>query len=211
MFAIRLPVSLALLLRPSLLPRLRDGRAALPAGAYFLQHSPRRCMAWSGAGYTQPVPSRRFNMILVELVRTQPSCARPASAAGGPRPGGMGDARLQVDHILAGLKAIPRAYYEAARRRCQGVAPRSSDTLPLLRPTIRLPRRRKARSASCAYSIGLNMTNGGWRAARCAKPLVLRSTRTALRPLRGWAMHRRRPSCVPSSEGKEHEDVRRMR
>lgn len=96
-------------------------------------------MAWVWRWFYEPVPIGVFNMILVELglpqqpflrsmTQSLPAVLAPALWAG------LG---FQVIIFLAGIRAIPSTYYEAAR--IDGVGSWTilfHITLPLLRPTI---------------------------------------------------------------------------
>lgn len=96
-------------------------------------------MGWVWRWFYQPVPVGVFNMVLVEFgfgqqpflrstVQALPAVLAPAIWAG------LG---FQIVIFLAGLRAIPSSYYEAAR--IDGAGARQillEITLPLLRPTI---------------------------------------------------------------------------
>ena len=96
-------------------------------------------MAWLWRWFYQPVPIGLFNNILASLGFSQfpflrsttwalPSVLAPAVWAG------LG---FQIIIFMAGLRAIPQSYYEAAR--IDGVGPwviLKEITLPLLKPTI---------------------------------------------------------------------------
>ena len=96
-------------------------------------------MGWVWRWFYQPVPVGVFNMILVEFgfsqqpflrstVQALPAVLAPAIWAG------LG---FQVVIFLAGLRAIPSSYYEAARIDGAGAKQILLEiTLPLLRPTM---------------------------------------------------------------------------
>ncbi|MBM3523242.1 MAG: sugar ABC transporter permease [Alphaproteobacteria bacterium] len=92
-------------------------------------------MAWVWRWFYQPVPIGLFNLILVDLGITQQPFLRSTSQALAPAIwAGLG---FQIVVFLAGLRAIPETYYEAAR--IDGVGRLTilwEITLPLLRPTI---------------------------------------------------------------------------
>jgi multiple sugar transport system permease protein len=109
-------------------------------GLYFIPFlTTAAAMAWVWRWFYEPVPVGIFNQILVALGLAQqpflksftqalPSVLAPAVWAG------LG---FQVIIFLAGLRAIPQTYYEAAR--IDGVGKWTilrEITLPLLRPTI---------------------------------------------------------------------------
>ena len=109
-------------------------------GLYFIPYlSTAAAMAWVWRWFYQPVPIGVFNQILTDLGLPQqpflrsitqalPAVLAPAIWAG------LG---FQVIIFLAGLRAIPESYYEAAR--IDGVGRWRvlfEITIPLLRPTI---------------------------------------------------------------------------
>jgi multiple sugar transport system permease protein len=96
-------------------------------------------MAWVWRWFYQPVPIGIFNLILVDLGFAQQPFLRSTSQALGAvlAPAIWAGLGFQVVVFLAGLRAIPDTYYEAAR--IDGVGRWTilrEITLPLLRPTI---------------------------------------------------------------------------
>jgi len=96
-------------------------------------------MAWVWRWFYQPVPIGIFNLILVDLGFSQQPFLRSTSQALGAilAPAIWAGLGFQIVVFLAGLRAIPETYYEAAR--IDGVGRRTilwEVTLPLLRPTI---------------------------------------------------------------------------
>ena len=109
-------------------------------GLYFIPYlTTAAAMAWVWRWFYQPVPIGTFNQVLTDLglqqqpflrstVQALPAVLAPAVWAG------LG---FQVIIFLAGLRAIPETYYEAAR--IDGVGRWRilfEITLPLLRPTV---------------------------------------------------------------------------
>ncbi len=109
-------------------------------GLYFIPYlTTAAAMAWVWRWFYQPVPIGVFNQILTDIGLSQqpflrsmtqalPAVLAPAVWAG------LG---FQVIIFLAGLRAIPESYYEAAR--IDGVGRWRilfEITIPLLRPTI---------------------------------------------------------------------------
>lgn len=181
--AIGLPVSLALSFTIAhFLDRVTVGHALLRA-LYFLPHlTTAVAMAWVWRWFYQPVPVGAFNMILVDLgLAPQPflrstSQALPAVLA----PAVWAMLGFQVVIFLAGLKAIPRSYYEAAAiDGAKAWRTLWEITLPLLRPTFVF--------LVVVSSIGFlrifdhvyNMTNGDGGPLDSTKPLVLNIYQTA--------------------------------
>lgn len=96
-------------------------------------------MAWVWRWFYQPVPIGLFNLILVDLGIGQQPFLRSTSQALGAilAPAIWAGLGFQIVVFLAGLRAIPDTYYEAAR--IDGVGRWTilwEITLPLLRPTI---------------------------------------------------------------------------
>lgn len=121
------------------LDRVRFGHGFLRA-LYFLPFlTTAVAMAWVWRYFFQPVPIGVFNNILAELglpaqpflrstTQALPTVLAPAIWAG------MG---FQIIIFLAGLRAIPVSYYEAAR--IDGLSDRAilfRITIPLLKPTL---------------------------------------------------------------------------
>lgn len=138
--AIGLPVSLVLSFTIAyFLDKVRVGHGLIRA-LYFVPYlTTAVAMAWVWRWFYEPFPIGLFNDVLLTLGLPQqpflrsmeqslPSVLAPAVWAG------LG---FQVIIFLAGLRAIPDTYYEAAR--IDGVGPWTilwSITLPLLRPTL---------------------------------------------------------------------------
>ncbi len=134
------PVSLVLAFTVAFhLDRVRFMHGAIRA-LYFLPFMTSAvAMAWVWRWFYQPVPIGLFNNALAALGIPQvrflnstanalPSILAPAIWAG------LG---FQIIIFMAGLRAIPRSYYEAARiDGVSGWATLTRITLPLLRPTI---------------------------------------------------------------------------
>lgn len=109
-------------------------------GLYFIPYlTTAAAMAWVWRWFYQPVPIGTFNQILTSIgLPQQPflrsiSQALPAVLA----PAVWAGLGFQVIIFLAGLRAIPESYYEAAR--IDGVGRWRillEITIPLLRPTI---------------------------------------------------------------------------
>ncbi|MBM3545994.1 MAG: sugar ABC transporter permease [Alphaproteobacteria bacterium] len=96
-------------------------------------------MAWVWRWFYQPVPIGIFNLILVDMGFSQQPFLRSTSQALGSilAPAIWAGLGFQIVVFLAGLRAIPDTYYEAAR--IDGVGRFTilrEITLPLLRPTI---------------------------------------------------------------------------
>ena len=164
------------------LDRVRFGHGLLRA-LYFLPHlTTAVAMAWVWRWFYQPSPVGVFNDWLVALGFNQmpflrsttqalPSVLAPAIWAG------IG---FQIVIFLAGLKAIPRTYYEAAAIDGAGAWRVLFEvTLPLLRPTIVF----LVITSSIAYlrifDYVYAMTSGQGGPLDATKPLVLKIFETA--------------------------------
>jgi multiple sugar transport system permease protein len=164
------------------LDRVRFGHGLLRA-LYFVPHlTTAVAMAWVWRWLYQPSPVGVFNNGLVALGFSQmpflrsttlalPSVLAPAIWAG------IG---FQIVIFLAGLKAIPRTYYEAAAIDGAGAWRVLFEvTLPLLRPTIIF----LVVTSSIAYlrifDYVYAMTNGQGGPLDATKPLVLKIFETA--------------------------------
>jgi len=164
------------------LDRVRFGHGLLRA-LYFIPHlTTAVAMAWVWRWFYQPSPVGVFNNGLVSLGFSQmpflrsttqalPSVLAPAIWAG------IG---FQIVIFLAGLKAIPRTYYEAAAIDGAGAWRVLFEvTLPLLRPTIVF----LVVTSSIAYlrifDYVYAMTNGQGGPLDATKPLVLKIFETA--------------------------------
>jgi multiple sugar transport system permease protein len=181
--AIGLPTSLALSFTIAyFLDRVTVGHALLRA-LYFLPHlTTAVAMAWVWRWFYQPVPVGAFNVILVDLgFAPQPflrSTSQALVAVLAPAVWAM--LGFQIVIFLAGLKAIPRSYYEAAAiDGAKAWRTLWEITLPLLRPTFAF--------LVVVSSIGFlrifdhvyNMTNGDGGPLDATKPLVLDIYQTA--------------------------------
>ncbi|MFN8723296.1 MAG: carbohydrate ABC transporter permease [Rhodospirillales bacterium] len=139
-------------------------------------------MAWVWRWFYQPVPIGVFNNLLSELdLPTQPflrsteqalpSVLAPAIWAG------LG---FQVVIFLAGLRAIPESYYEAARIDGAGkwmILRRI--TIPLLRPTVVFLVVISSIGFLRIFDQVFNMTDGSGGPLNSTKPLVLYIYETA--------------------------------
>jgi multiple sugar transport system permease protein len=164
------------------LDRVRFGHGLLRA-LYFIPHlTTAVAMAWVWRWFYQPPPIGAFNVWLTALGFSQmpflrsttqslPAVLAPAIWAG------IG---FQIVIFLAGLKAIPRTYYEAAAIDGAGAWRVLFEiTLPLLRPTIVF----LVVTSSIAYlrifDYVYAMTNGQGGPLDATKPLVLKIFETA--------------------------------
>ena len=164
------------------LDRVRFGHGLLRA-LYFIPHlTTAVAMAWVWRWFYQPPPVGAFNVWLVGLgfgqmpflrstTQALPAVLAPAIWAG------IG---FQVVIFLAGLKAIPRTYYEAAAIDGAGAWRVLFEvTLPSLRPTIVF----LVVTSSIAYlrifDYVYAMTNGQGGPLDATKPLVLKIFETA--------------------------------
>jgi len=164
------------------LDRVRAGHGLLRA-LYFIPHlTTAVAMAWVWRWFYQPPPVGAFNVWLVALgfgqmpflrstTQALPAVLAPAIWAG------IG---FQIVIFMAGLKAIPRTYYEAAAIDGAGAWRVLFEvTLPLLRPTIVF----LVVTSSIAYlrifDYVYAMTNGQGGPLDATKPLVLKIFETA--------------------------------
>jgi len=164
------------------LDRVRFGHGLLRA-LYFIPHlTTAVAMAWVWRWFYQPAPVGTFNVWLASLgwpqvpflrstIYALPAVLAPAVWAG------IG---FQIVIFLAGLKAIPRSYYEAAAIDGAGAWRVLAEvTLPLLRPTIVF----LVVTSSIAYlrifDYVYAMTNGQGGPLDATKPLVLKIFETA--------------------------------
>ena len=164
------------------LDRVRFGHGLLRA-LYFIPHlTTAVAMAWVWRWLYQPSPVGAFNVWLAALgfgqmpflrstTQALPAVLAPAIWAG------IG---FQVVVFLAGLKAIPRTYYEAAAIDGAGAWRVLFEvTLPLLRPTLVF----LVVTSSIAYlrifDYVYAMTNGQGGPLDATKPLVLKIFETA--------------------------------
>ncbi len=164
------------------LDRVRFGHGLLRA-LYFIPHlTTAVAMAWVWRWFYQPPPVGAFNVWLTELGFAQmpflrsttqalPAVLAPAIWAG------IG---FQIVIFLAGLKAVPRTYYEAAAIDGAGAWRVLLEiTLPSLRPTIVF----LVVTSSIAYlrifDYVYAMTSGQGGPLDATKPLVLKIFETA--------------------------------
>jgi len=164
------------------LDRVRFGHGLLRA-LYFIPHlTTAVAMAWVWRWFYQPPPVGAFNVWLASLGLAQmpflrsttqalPAVLAPAIWAG------IG---FQIVIFLAGLKAIPRTYYEAAAIDGAGAWRVLFEvTLPSLKPTIVF----LVVTSSIAYlrifDYVYAMTNGQGGPLDATKPLVLKIFETA--------------------------------
>jgi multiple sugar transport system permease protein len=121
------------------LDRIRVGHALLRA-LYFVPHiTTAVAMGWVWKWLYQPVPIGVFNDLLVQVGLPQQPFLRSTEQAlyAVLAPAIWAGLGFQVVVFLAGLKAIPREYYEAAAIDGAGSwRALVNVTLPLLRPTI---------------------------------------------------------------------------
>jgi len=164
------------------LDRVRFGHGLLRA-LYFIPHlTTAVAMAWVWRWFYQPAPVGAFNVWLVGLGFPQVAFLRstthalPAVLA----PAIWAGIGFQIVIFLAGLKAIPRTYYEAATIDGAGAWRVLFEiTLPLLHPTIVF----LVVTSSIAYlrifDYVYAMTNGQGGPLDSTKPLVLKIFETA--------------------------------
>jgi multiple sugar transport system permease protein len=164
------------------LDRVRFGHGLLRA-LYFIPHlTTAVAMAWVWRWFYQPPPVGAFNVWLVALgfgqmpflrstTQALPAVLAPAIWAG------IG---FQVVIFLAGLKAIPRTYYEAAAIDGAGAWRVLFEvTLPLLRPTIVFLLVTSSIAYLRIFDYVYAMTNGQGGPLDATKPLVLKIFETA--------------------------------
>ncbi len=164
------------------LDRIRFGHALLRA-LYFLPHiTTAVAMAWVWRWFYQPVPVGLFNDILVTLGFAQQPFLRSTEQAlyAVLAPAIWAGLGFQVVIFLAGLKAIPPSYYEAAE--IDGAGPWRilfEVTLPLLRPTIVFLVVVSSIAYLRIFDYVYGMTNGQGGPLDSTKPLVLKIYETA--------------------------------
>jgi multiple sugar transport system permease protein len=164
------------------LDRVRFGHGLLRA-LYFIPHlTTAVAMAWVWRWFYQPAPVGAFNVWLVALgfgqmpflrstTQALPAVLAPAVWAG------IG---FQVVIFLAGLKAIPRTYYEAAAIDGAGAWRVLFEvTFPLLRPTIVFLLVTSSIAYLRIFDYVYAMTNGQGGPLDATKPLVLKIFETA--------------------------------
>jgi multiple sugar transport system permease protein len=135
-----LPISLALSFVVAFwLDRVQSGHGLLRA-LYFLPHlTTATAMAWVWRWFYQPAPVGLFNALLSALGLAQQPFLRSTEQAlpAVLIPAVWAAIGFQVIVFLAGLKAIPRSYYEAAAIDGAGDAQVLREiTLPLLLPSF---------------------------------------------------------------------------
>jgi len=175
--ALGLPVSLLLsFLVAYHLDRVRFGHGLLRA-LYFLPHlTTAAAMAWVWKWFYQPLPTGLFNLLLSEAgLPPQPflrSTAQALPAALVPAIWAL--LGFQIVIFLAGLKAVPGVYYEAAAIDGAGAWRVLTDiTLPLLRPTIVFLVVVSSIAFLRIFDHVYNLTNGDGGPLDSTKPLVL--------------------------------------
>ena len=164
------------------LDRVASGHALLRA-LYFLPHiTTAVAMAWVWRWFYQPVPVGLFNDILVTLGVSQQPFLRSTTQAlyAVLAPAIWAGLGFQVVVFLAGLKAIPRAYYEAAEIDGAGAWRILFEiTLPQLRATIVFLVVVSSIAFLRIFDYVYAMTSGQGGPLDATKPLVLRIFETA--------------------------------
>jgi multiple sugar transport system permease protein len=164
------------------LDRIRAGHALL-RGLYFVPHvTTAVAMAWVWRWFYQPVPVGLFNGLLVALGFPQQPFLRSTEQAlyAVLAPAVWAALGLQVVIFLAGLKAIPAGYYEAAAIDGAGAWRTLLDiTLPLLRPTIVFLVVVSSIGFLRIFDYVYSMTGGQGGPLDSTKPLVLKIYETA--------------------------------
>jgi len=174
------------------LDQVRFGHGLIRA-FYFIPHlTTSVAMAWVWRWFYQPPPIGLFNNLLnVVGLETQPflrSTAQALPAVLAPAIwAGLG---FQIVLFMAGLRAIPSSYYEAARIDGAGKWMILREiTLPLLRPTIVFLVVISSIGFLRIFDTVYNMTdNGAGGPLNSTKPLVLYIYESAFRSYRmGYA------------------------
>jgi multiple sugar transport system permease protein len=164
------------------LDRVRLGHALLRA-LYFVPHvTTAVAMAWVWRWFYQPVPVGVFNGLLVALGLPQQPFLRSTEQAlyAVLAPAVWAALGLQVVIFLAGLKAIPDVYYEAAAVDGAGRWRILVDiTLPLLRPTVVFVVVVSSIGFLRIFDYVYSMTGGQGGPLDSTKPLVLKIYETA--------------------------------
>jgi multiple sugar transport system permease protein len=164
------------------LDRVRAGHALLRA-LYFVPHvTTAVAMAWVWRWFYQPVPVGVFNGLLVALGLPQQPFLRSTEQAlyAVLAPAVWAALGFQVVIFLAGLKAIPDVYYEAAAVDGAGRWRVLTDiTLPLLRPTIVFVVVVSSIGFLRIFDYVYSMTGGQGGPLDSTKPLVLKIYETA--------------------------------
>ena len=164
------------------LDRVRVGHALLRA-LYFVPHiTTAVAMAWVWRWFYQPVPVGVFNGLLVALGFPQQPFLRSTEQAlyAVLAPAVWAGLGFQVVIFLAGLRAIPGEYYEAAEIDGAGAWDTLRRiTLPLLRPTIVFLVVVSSIAFLRIFDYVYNMTGGQGGPLDATKPLVLKIYETA--------------------------------
>ena len=164
------------------LDRVRVGHALLRA-LYFVPHlTTAVAMAWVWKWLYQPVPIGLFNGALVWAGLPQQPFLRSTEQAlyAVLAPAVWAGLGFQVVIFLAGLKAIPQEYYEAAAIDGAGSWRTLRDvTLPLLRPTVVFLVVVSSIAFLRIFDYVYGMTNGQGGPLDSTKPLVLMIYETA--------------------------------
>jgi multiple sugar transport system permease protein len=164
------------------LDRIRVGHALLRA-LYFVPHlTTAVAMAWVWRWLYQPVPIGVFNRLLVWAGLPQQAFLRSTEQAlyAVLAPAVWAGLGFQIVIFLAGLKAIPEEYYEAAAIDGAGSWRALVDvTLPLLRPTIVFLVVVSSIAFLRIFDYVYSMTNGQGGPLDSTKPLVLKIYETA--------------------------------
>jgi multiple sugar transport system permease protein len=164
------------------LDRVRVGHALLRA-LYFVPHvTTAVAMAWVWRWLYQPVPIGVFNDLLVRVSLPQQPFLRSTEQAlyAVLAPAIWAGLGFQIVVFLAGLKAIPQEYYEAAAIDGAGSWRTLMDvTLPLLRPTIVFLVVVSSIAFLRIFDYVYSMTNGEGGPLDSTKPLVLKIYETA--------------------------------
>jgi multiple sugar transport system permease protein len=164
------------------LDRVRTGHALLRA-LYFVPHvTTAVAMAWVWRWLYQPVPIGVFNGILVAVGLPQQPFLRSTEQAlyAVLAPAIWAGLGFQVVIFLAGLKAIPPEYHEAAAIDGAGAWRMLVDvTLPLLRPTVVFLVVVSSIAFLRIFDYVYSMTNGQGGPLDATKPLVLKIYETA--------------------------------
>ena len=158
------------------LDRVRVGHALLRA-LYFVPHiTTAVAMAWVWRWFYQPVPVGVFNGLLVALGFPQQPFLRSTEQAlyAVLAPAVWAGLGFQIVIFLAGLRAIPGEYYEAAEMDGAGAWDTlRAITLPLLRPTIVFLVVVSSIAFLRIFDYVYNMTGGQGGPLDATKPLQL--------------------------------------
>ena len=164
------------------LDRVRVGHALLRA-LYFVPHiTTAVAMAWVWRWFYQPVPVGVFNGLLVALGFPQQPFLRSTEQAlyAVLAPAVWAGLGFQIVIFLAGLRAIPGEYYEAAEMDGAGAWDTlRAITLPLLRPTLVFLVVVSSIAFLRIFDYVYNMTSGQGGPLDATKPLVLKIYETA--------------------------------